>query len=699
MAIVDRQRVLGFFRDNPRPLSMREIARRMGLSSTGLRALKKTMRELVQEGQVLRTKRGLYGPLEKMELLTGYFEAHRDGYGFVIPEAPGEPDVFIPPRHTMHAMEGDRVSVSVLSRKTRSGRVVRIIERSLKRIAGTVDSSMGSCFVKPKSSSIPFDIHIPPKGRMGARDGQGVLVELDTYPSAKRPAVGRIVSVIEHPLDARADVETIIDEFNLPRRFPSGISSDAKEVTQRPATEEGSAMREDLRQLNTVTIDGESAKDFDDAISVRRHGGGFTLWVHIADVGHYVDEGARLDLEARTRGTSVYFPGAVIPMLPKSLSEDVCSLMPARERAAFTVEMSLDSYGNMKGANFYKSMIKSDERMTYTSMRMILVDRDAGERKKYSALLDDFELMGELASLMRTNRLARGSLDFDLPEPEVLLDIRGNPENIVSAQRNMAHMMIEDFMIAANEAVASHLEKKGAPCLYRVHEDPDPEKVAEVLRVAAMPVGKKRAAEPSVIKALVAKVKGTHLEEAVNYMVLRSMKQARYSDENAGHFGLASESYCHFTSPIRRYPDLVVHRILAETLSGEGLRDESVARYKATLAELAFHCSRRERLAMEAEREVIEAMRVWFMRDKLGEEFDSIITGITPKGIRVRLEDFFVVGFIQLSDMTDDYYIYDDDSLSLRGKNTRRAFKFGQQQVVRVDRVDLEERRITFAIV
>jgi ribonuclease R len=693
MPLVNRETVMEFFRDNPRPLQMRDIVRSMRLSSPQSRALKKVLRQMVDEGAVVRTRRGMYGPAEQMELVTGYFEAHRDGYGFVIPEKPGERDLFIPPRHTLSAMEGDRVAASLLSRRTRSGRIVRIVERSHKRVAGTVDTSMGSCFVRPRSHSIPFDIHIPSGGRKGARQGQPVLVEIETYPTAKRPAVGRIVSVMERPLDANSDVKAIIDEFNLPKRFPSGVSSEAKDVSlKKPGS------REDLRGLNTVTIDGETAKDFDDAISIKSTSGGYTLWVHIADVSHYVREGTRLDLEARDRGTSVYFPGMVIPMLPKALSEDVCSLVPGSERAAFTVEMEFDRFGNQKDARFYPSLIISDERMTYTSVARILLDRDATERNKYSSLLDDFELMLELADLIRDVRMARGSLDFDLPEPEVVLDITGNPENIIRFQRNRAHMIIEDFMIAANEAVASFLETLDAPCLFRIHEEPDTKKVEDVLKVAGMKVSSRKASSPDIIMTLAAKVKDTPLEEAVNYMILRSMKQARYSEYNVGHFGLASESYCHFTSPIRRYPDLIVHRILREAVSGKGISEGLVRSYRESLPDIAFESSRRERLAMEAERDVLDAMRAWFMRDKVGDEFPAMITGITPKGIRVRLDEFYVEGFIALSDMTDDYYIYDEDSLALRGRHTHRTMKFGQPLTVRVDRVDIEERRVIFGI-
>lgn len=691
---VDKDLILEFFKARPRPLSMRDMAASMGLSSAGFRALKKEVRQMVGRGELVRTKRGYYGPVEEMDLVSGYFEAYRDGFGFVIQEKPGQRDVFIPARATMSAMDGDRVVASVLSRAKRSGRIVRILERAHTRIAGIVEFEYGSCFVRPKGRAVAFDIHIPAGAEMGAAKGQSVMVEIESYPTDKRPAVGKVVKLLEQPENVQDDVKSIIEEFNLPGRFPSRVSAEAREVAARPP-----GKRRNLKALNTVTIDGETAKDFDDAVSIRRDSGGYTLWVHIADVGHYVGWDTPLDKEARARATSVYFPGTVIPMLPKALSEDVCSLRPGVPRAAFTVEMALDENGNYTGAEFYPSTIVSNERMTYTSMKKIIVDKDATVRQRYSELLEDFEIMAGVARVLRSNRMARGSLDFDLPEPEVLLDVLGNPDDIIRAERNFAHMLIEEFMIAANEAVASFLERIDAPCLYRIHEEPDPAKVVDVMRVAAMPVRKKKSALPESLRALVTKVKGSPMEEAINYMVLRSLKQARYSEINAGHFGLASDCYCHFTSPIRRYPDLVVHRVLREVVTGGGLSDASRKRLDAILPDIAFQSSRRERVSMEAERAVLEAMRVWFMLDKVGQEFSGVITGVTPKGIRVRLDDYFVEGFISLSDLTDDYYIFDEDSLALRGRNTKRSYKFGHPMRVSVDRVDLEERRVIFGIV
>ncbi|MEK6673017.1 MAG: VacB/RNase II family 3'-5' exoribonuclease, partial [Nitrospirota bacterium] len=388
-----------------------------------------------------------------------------------------------------------------------------------------------------------------------------------------------------------------------------------------------------------------------------------------------------------------------IPMLPKELSEDICSLKPDVERFAFTAEMDFSRDGERVGARFYPSVIKSNERMTYTSVRKILVDQDRTERERYDYLLQDFELMNELCGVLRGKRLKRGSLDFDLPEPEVLLDMQGRPESIISAERNLAHMIIEEFMIAANEAVAGYLETEGIPSLYRIHEEPDPMKLEDIMKVARPFLRQmRRALKPSDFSQLLSDIKGTPGEEIINYMVLRSLKQARYSPANVGHFGLASESYTHFTSPIRRYPDLVVHRILMEVLTKRDLSDERLKELESLLPDIAFHSSRMERMADEAEREVIGAMRVWFMKDKTGEEYTGRITGVTPYGLRVRLKDFYVDGFIHLSYMTDDFYQYNEKTISLTGRHTRRSFKIGDELKVRVDKVDMEEREIVFGI-
>lgn len=708
--MVNKNAIFSFFKEKAaRPVSFREILSQTGISPSERRALKRLLRELVKNGDIVLTRKGLYGLPDEMNLVTGHFDAHRDGYGFVISEKPGERDIFVPGRWTSGALNNDRVIVRVENRQKREGRIIRILERAATRLVGIFEAgseghkkdrrplTAGAFYVKPKNKTFPFGVYIAPQDRGRAKPGDTVVAEIINFPSDKRPPSGRVVKIVQKPEDPRTEVEAIIEEFNLPQRFPKIVHDEAKAFLQAAPDETGA--RKDLRSLHTVTIDGERAKDFDDAVSIKLTEHGYRLWVHIADVGFYVRWNSSLDMEARKRGTSTYLPDRVIPMLPKELSEELCSLRPQVDRFAFTAEMDFDRDGERLTARFYPSIINSNERMTYTSVRKILVDLDRREREKYSYLLQDFELMNELCNTLREKRLERGSLDFDLPEPEVLLDLQGRPEAIIRSERNLAHMLIEEFMIAANEAVAERLESMKIPSLYRIHEEPDSVKLEEIMRVAGTFIRtKKKNLLAADFPRLLAEIKGTPGEEVINYMVLRSLKQARYSTQNAGHFGLASKSYTHFTSPIRRYPDLVVHRILREALLKKRPSDSRLKELDSVLPDIAFHSSRMERLADEAEIEVVDAMRAWFMKDKLGEEYDCRVAGITPYGIKVRLKDFYVDGFIHVSYLADDFYWYNEKNLTLSGRATGKTFRIGKELKVRVDKVDMEEREIIFGL-
>ena len=697
--MINKESILSFFREKTRkPLGYKDLVSMMKLSHPEARALKRLLRQMTREGHIIMTRKGLYGPAEDMELVTGNFEAHRDGYGFVILEKPGERDIFIPARWTMGAMNNDRVVVRMEHWQRREGRVIRILDRATTRIVGRLDITKTASFVRPMHKATPFDVYVPLQERGNARNGDKVIAEITGFSTDTRPPLGRVIKVMGKPEDPRSDVEAIIEEFNLPRKFPREVHEGSKLLAQR-AFLDTMGKRKDLKDLTTVTIDGERAKDFDDAVSITLTEHGYRLWVHIADVSSYVEWNSAIDLEARERGTSIYFPDRVIPMLPKELSEDLCSLKPGVERLSFTVEMEFNRCGERVSKKFYPSVIMSDERMTYTSVRKILVDDDRHERERYSSFLRDFELMNELCGILRKRRLDRGSLDFDLPEPEVLLDLQGMPEAIIRAERNLAHMIIEEFMIAANEAVAEQLESLGIPSLYRIHEEPDPMKLEDIIRVIR-PTAKlrKKSLKPEDFSQLLADIKGVPGEEIIHYMILRSLKQARYSPINVGHFGLSSKCYTHFTSPIRRYPDLVVHRILIEVLIKKHLSDKRIKELEGLLPEIAFHSSRMERRADDAEREVLDAMRVWFMKDRVGEEYAGMVVGVTPYGLRLRLKDFYVEGFIHVSYMTDDFYRYNERAVSLSGRNTGRSFRMGDTVKVRVDKVDMEEREILFGI-
>lgn len=688
--------ILTFLRTKTdRPCSLKEIAKTLHIPKTESRSLKRTLKSLISSGDVYKTRTGFYGLIEKMNLFTGFFEAHRDGFGFVLAEKQGERDLFIPARKTLGAMSGDRVVARVESQAKRDGSIIKILERAQKKIIGHLYQEKNFFYVKPKNRKIPFGILIAPRDLSGAKHGEMVTVEITSYPTLTKPPEGKvlkILSAITEPLD---EIGMIIEEHSLPLKFPSVVISEVKELQEKVPLRG----RVDCRNLLTVTIDGETAKDYDDAVSIRKMDSGYILYVHIADVSHYVQWNSPLDLEARRRGTSVYFPGSVIPMLPHELSDNLCSLLPRKDRLTFTVEMEFDKKGELIRKDFYPSIIHSNERMTYTSVKKILADKDPAERHRYNYLIDSFEKMEELSNILREQRVRRGSLDFDLPEPEVLLDLQGRPEAIVRAERNLAHMMIEDFMIAANEAVASYLEKSGGPSLYRVHEKPDPSKLDELKPIFNALGFQVRKTGAAIFQSVLKKTKGSAEESFLNIILLRSLKQAKYSPENIGHFGLASTCYTHFTSPIRRYPDLVVHRILKESLGKNRLTKKTLQYLEETLPEIAAHSSKTERTADEVEREIVRAMRVWFMKDKVGDEYAGLVTNVTSHGLKIQLKEFFVEGFLHVSSMADDYYWFDEKRYCLIGRRKKKAFTIGKEINVRIERVDIEEREIVLGLV
>jgi ribonuclease R len=699
--MITKELLNSFFKEKvSKPLSFQELVRSLRCSPSEGRRLKKILREMVKEGDIVRTRKGLYGPSTEMNLLTGRFEMHKEGYGFVILEKPGLRDIFVPARATLGAMDNDRVVVRVENRSKREGSIVRILKRAHTRIAGTFELGRYGFYVKPKKRIFPFDILVAPKMKGNAKNGDSVIAEIIDYPTDKRPPTARITKVLKRPESPKDELELIIDELNLPKKFSHNVLEEAKALYTIIPKLEDKEKRKDLRDLKTVTIDGERAKDFDDAISIEKINSLFKLRVHIADVGFFVRWDSVIDMEARKRGTSIYFPDRVIPMLPKELSEDLCSLKPRIDRYAFTVEMEIDDKGHRVNTRFYPSVINSNERMTYTSVKKILVDKDEKERRKYDYLLDEFDLMAELCHILKEKRLNRGSLDFDLPEPEVLLDIQGNPEAIIKAERSFAHMIIEEFMICANEAVAEYLESLDVPNIYRVHEEPDPTKLEEVLRIikALGIIKASKGFRAKDFSDIVKLVKNRPEEEIINHIILRSLKRARYSTVNVGHFGLASSSYSHFTSPIRRYPDLVVHRILREVLVKRHLSDKRIKELEAILPEIAFHSSLTERQADEAEMAVLDSMRVWFMKDMIGEIFEGRVISVTPYGLKIRLKDYFVDGFLHVSFMTDDFYQYDENTMSLRGIKKKRRFSIGSELTIRIEQVDMEDKEIIFGM-
>ncbi len=694
-----------------RPLLVREIMRQLRLASGDRHHLKRLLAELATEGRIVRTRGNRYGLTARMDLETGVFQSHPSGFGFVLPEKKGKTDVYIPAAARMDAMDGDKVVVRVSppagGRKKagkREGVIIRILERARTRVVGLYERTGtrrgGAGFVTPSNQRILQNLVVSPENAGSAEPGDLVAAEIIAYPLRGRPAEGKVTRIIGRPGDPGIDAELVIEEHELPVRFSRPVLAEAAAVPQdvTPSLRRG---RRDLRALPTVTIDGEKARDFDDAVSIEKTRGGWRLWVHIADVAQYVPEGSLLDQEAFQRGTSVYLPDRAIPMLPEQLSNGICSLNPKVDRLTLTAEMDIDGNGAVVRHDIYESVINSNERMTYTAVRRILVDRDRETRKRYESLLDRFEQMAVLMDVLRAKRTRRGSIDFDLPEPEIVLNLQGRMTDIVRAERNMAHQLIEEFMLAANETVAAHLEDLEVPLVYRVHEEPAEEKMIDLadflstLGITLPPAGKLR---PRHIQKAIASVKGTPEESLVNTVVLRTMKQARYSEENIGHFGLAAGTYTHFTSPIRRYPDLIVHRIVKGLLHGRYAAEASREELAESLPEAAAHCSRRERVAMEAERDVVAVLKVRFMEDKLGEVYDGTITGVTPFGFFVQLRELFVEGLVHVSTLADDYYHYIENRHCLRGERRKRIYRIGDAVRVRVDRVDPERKRIDFSL-
>ena len=685
--------------DEDRPLLLREILRRVGLQKEQRQEAREFVRDLAEEGRIVRIRGNRYGLPSKMNLIVGRIKTHPDGYGFVIPEAEGEEDIFISPRNLKEAMYGDRVVARIESirRKGKEGSIIRILERKTRKVVGKFMRAKNYSYVIPEDERILPEVFISEGETKRARPNQIVVVEITRYPTERARPEGRITHILGYPDDPEIVPQIIIHKYELPYRFTSTALKEAQNLPPAPSSHEH-RNRVDLRGIPTFTIDGENAKDFDDAVSVERENdGSIKLYVSISDVSQYVREDTSLDGEAYSRGTSVYFPDRAIPMFPPELSNEICCLHPRVDRLALTAELRYDANGERKGVRFYPSVIRSDERLTYTWVKKILVDGDPVLRQRFSPLMPSLDLMADLCQELRRRRTGRGTIDFDLPEPEILLNLQGETEDVIRAERSLAHQIIEEFMIAANEAVAHFMEEKELPFIYRIHEPPKKEAIDEFRRFIShlgYRMRKESDHSPKEFQRVLGDVKGRPEERVVNEILLRSMKWAKYSAKNLGHFGLASDGYTHFTSPIRRYPDLIVHRLLKKALCKEEIKIS-----EEVLAERADHLSNRERVAMEAEREILDRYRVRFMKDKLGEEYGGIISGVAAFGFFVELKDIFVEGLVRMTSLHDDYYQYDEKKYCLIGERTHKTFTIGDEVRVRVDRVDAERRHIDFGLV
>ncbi len=731
--------------------SFKQLVRELGARGAGRQLLEALLEQLVKRGRLIELRGGQYVlPGRTQQFATGRLSMHRDGYGFVSPaaEVPGiSGDIFIPPDASSHAMHGD----TVLARITRvgadgraEGEVIRILGRANPTVTGEFRVGRRECFVVPFESRIhqwiiiPEGLEIPGRGanvdRIGApaphtsgvhdMDGMIVDVEILEFPDpGEDTAVGRVIEVLGRPDDFGVDVEIMIRKHHLRHRFPPEALAQAQAVPLT-LTQADLAGRRDFRSLDIVTIDGETARDFDDAVWVDRlHDGRFLLHVHIADVSHYVLPGSPIDQEAYMRGTSVYFPDRAVPMLPLELSTEICSLKPGVDRLCLSALLEIDRQGDVLRQEFCRSVIRSVERMTYTDVHLLL-EGDAGLRQRYAALVSRFEIMRELALILNGRRMKRGAIDFDLPEPLLVFDEQGLMTGIQRTPRNIAHRIIEEFMLAANEAVSRHLEEHLPESLFRVHEPPDVQKVLEFEQIAArfgytlgipafparrFPVvtrtsdGRKLRRDivrleerlkitSRMYQKLVEKLEGKPEERILNYLMLRSLKQARYSEKNTGHFALAAQSYTHFTSPIRRYPDLVVHRLLGAWLDG---REPDVG----NLHEIAEQCSETERRAADAERELVEWKKVKFMTSRIGDEFDGLIISTTKFGFFVELTELFVEGLVPIDFLPGDRWTFQENTRKIVGERTRREYRIGDTVRVRLDKVDGVERRLYFSVV
>jgi len=684
-------------------MQFRQMLKALGVARGQERnRLEELLDALLEAGEIVMLPGRLYALPGAGGGVRGKLSMHRDGYGFVAAED-GSGDLFVPARYLRDYLNGDVVEAQVVSVRRdgkREGRVTGLVQRGVTSVVGRFESIGRGGRVIPDDDRLP-ELFVPPNGLGGARDGQVVQALITSFPTKVRGLEGRVTEVLGNVNDPEVEVLSVIKKYELPHVFsPAVLAEASREPQEVPA--EAVAGRHDLRGRVTVTIDGETARDFDDAVSVEREGDRIRLWVSIADVSHYVTEGSALDQEAYLRGTSVYFPDRAIPMLPEELSNGICSLNPMVDRFTVTAEMLFDSAGEMLESRCYPSVIKSDARLTYTIVRRILVDQDAEALALYPNLVPHLKVMEELALGLNKKRAARGSIDFDLPEPQIILDLQGATTDIVRAERNLAHRIIEEFMLAANEAVASFLEGIPVPSLYRVHENPDPEKLKDLAEFVFSFGYELKVVEEKVnpleLQKLVLQVEGKPEERLINEVLLRCMKQARYSAENLGHFGLAAASYTHFTSPIRRYPDLVVHRILKKVLAKK-LSGQDRQTLEARLPETALHTSRRERVAMEAEREMVDLKKMQFMRDKVGEEYEGFITGVASFGIFIELVELFVEGMVPVATLPADYYVHLEKSHTLMGERTRASYRIADKVRVKVAGINEARRQVEFAMV
>ncbi len=683
-----------------RPIKIKEMASMLQVPRKEKADFHEVIDSLIADGKIMIDNRGFLKPTSD-KLKVGIFSGTTKGYGFVVIEGEKE-DVFIPETVTKGAMNGDKVQVEITeikSGKRREGRIVSILERGNEVVVGTFSKSKNFGFVIADNQKLGSDIFIPKEHSKGAVTGHKVVVRITQYGEKGKNPEGKVIEILGHINDPGVDIMSIIRGYGLPEEFSDEVMKQVERVPDCIETED-IAGRADLRHLDTVTIDGEDAKDLDDAITISKEGDMYHLGVHIADVSHYVTENSPLDKEALKRGTSVYLVDRVIPMLPHKLSNGICSLNQGEDRLALSCLMDIDKKGNVVSHKITESVINVNRRMSYTSVKKILEDKDEAEREEYKELVPMFELMEELASILKEKRRKRGSIDFDFPESKILLDAKGKPIEVKAYERNTATKIIEDFMLIANETVAEDYFWQELPFVYRTHENPDEEKIMKLgIFINNFGYSIKMGQEdihPKELQKLIDKIEGTPEEALISRLTLRSMKQAKYTTDNDGHFGLATRYYCHFTSPIRRYPDLQIHRIIKENLRS-GVTEKRINHYNKILPEVAVHSSAMERRADEAEREVEKMKKAEYMKQFIGETFEGVISGITTWGIYVELPNT-IEGMVRVTNLKGDYYYYDEEQYIMIGEHTKKTYKLGEKVKVVVDSVDKILRTIDFVL-
>ncbi|MFT8391243.1 MAG: ribonuclease R [Sporolactobacillus sp.] len=704
------QEILEFMREETyRPMTRKELEEAFGVQQTeDFSEFVKELNGMEADGLIIRTRSDRYGLPEKMNLMKGRVQMHAKGFAFVIPEEETLDDVFVGPNDLDGAMNGDTVIVRVAPKREDArgdraeGTVIRILERAVKKVVGTFNAGKHFGFVIPDDNRINSDIFIPENAEHGAMEGHKVVAEITKYPEGRKNAEGMITQILGHKNDPGIDILSIIYKHDLPLEYPPEVMAAAEAIPEE-ISEADMQGRHDLRGETIVTIDGEDSKDLDDAVTVKKlANGNYQLGVHIADVSYYVREGSVLDNEAYTRGTSVYLVDRVIPMIPHRLSNGICSLNPHVDRLAISCQMEITPQGIVVAHDIFPSVIRSTERMTYTNVRKILQREDEKVLEQYHDLIPFFDQMAELAKILEDQRKARGAIDFDFTEAKIIVDENGRPTDVVVRERTVAERLIESFMLAANETIAEHIEKMKLPFLYRVHEEPNSERLQKFFDFAVnfgyVLKGSPEHVHPRTLQSLLEKVKGQPEEAVISTVMLRSMAKAKYDDKCLGHFGLSTEYYTHFTSPIRRYPDLTVHRLLRKYLF-ENQRDAKTQDYwRQEMPEIASHTSLCEQRAVEAERDTDDLKKAEFMQDKIGDTFDGVVSGVTNFGLFVELSNT-IEGLVHISYLTDDYYQFSEEKMALIGERTGHLFRIGDEIQVRVLDVNLDEHAVDFEVV